>query len=75
MTTRFDCGGCGVHYSVDDDKARGKILKIRCKYCKHITEVIGPPKVTPKEDKLPFWYWYLIGFLTELIVFLIWSFI
>lgn len=39
----FSCDGCGTTYSIPDERVLGRVLKVRCKRCREVVEVIGPP--------------------------------
>ena len=43
---KFVCDSCGMRYHIADQLVRGKIVKIRCKRCKHILEAH-----LPREDE------------------------
>ncbi|MBN2358884.1 MAG: zinc-ribbon domain-containing protein [Deltaproteobacteria bacterium] len=40
---KFVCDKCGTGYTIPDHKVAGRILKIRCKHCRAVVEVMGPP--------------------------------
>ena len=40
---KFVCDKCGTGYTIPDHKVAGRILKIRCKQCREVVEVMGPP--------------------------------
>lgn len=46
---KFVCDKCGTGYTIPDAKVAGRILKIRCKQCREVVEVMGPP---PPESAL-----------------------
>jgi predicted Zn finger-like uncharacterized protein len=46
---KFVCDKCGTGYTIPDEKVAGRILKIRCKQCREVVEVMGPP---PPESAL-----------------------
>ena len=49
---KFNCDSCGQRYAISDEKARGKVLKIRCRKCKQVIVVRGAP-AEPAEPKAP----------------------
>ena len=38
---KFNCDSCGQRYAISDEKAQGKVLKIRCRKCSHVIVVRG----------------------------------
>lgn len=40
---RFQCDHCQTRYAIPDERVVGRVLKIRCKRCRSVVEVIGPP--------------------------------
>jgi predicted Zn finger-like uncharacterized protein len=44
---KFVCESCTARYVIDDERVRGKVLRIRCKECGHVMEVREP--VRPAE--------------------------
>lgn len=59
---KFVCHNCQAKYSISDDKVRGKRLRIRCKQCKSVIEVVDPlsarlsvpaPRSSAASDILP----------------------
>jgi predicted Zn finger-like uncharacterized protein len=48
---KFACDKCKTRYSISDEKVRGKVLKIRCKNCKHIVEVRGSSLKKAEEER------------------------
>ncbi len=41
---RFKCQECSTSYKIADEKVQGKVLKVRCRKCRAIVVVKGPPK-------------------------------
>ena len=39
---KFVCDACGARYRIDEERVRGKVLKVRCKRCAHIITVRAP---------------------------------
>lgn len=42
---KFVCDACGARYRIEEERVRGKVLKVRCKRCSHIIEVRAPRAV------------------------------
>lgn len=40
---RFTCEHCNTRYAIPDQRIAGRVLKIRCKRCRSVVEVMGPP--------------------------------
>jgi predicted Zn finger-like uncharacterized protein len=40
-TVRVQCTTCGARYGIPEERARGRVLKVRCKACSTIIEVRG----------------------------------
>lgn len=49
---RFVCGKCQTRYTVPDEKARGKALKVRCKKCGNVIS-LKPEAAAPEPDPEP----------------------
>lgn len=49
---KFVCDACGARYRIDEERVRGKVLKIRCKRCAHIITVRAPRTMesAPSDD-------------------------
>lgn len=47
-----ECHACGALYGIPEERARGRVLKIRCKDCTNVFEVRG--EVAP--DEVPEWF-------------------
>jgi len=50
---QFFCIECGAKYALPDERAAGKILKIRCRRCSHINTVDGSALVVPGQPATP----------------------
>ncbi|MHB1844952.1 MAG: zinc-ribbon domain-containing protein, partial [Deltaproteobacteria bacterium] len=48
---RFVCGKCQTRYTVPDEKARGKALKVRCKKCGNVISL--RPEAAPSPEPAP----------------------
>lgn len=51
---KFYCDSCNTKYAISDDKVRGKVLKVRCKYCANVITVRElQPVATPPKPPVP----------------------
>src|SRR4051812_25090584 len=46
----FSCDKCQKKYSVPDERAAGRLLRVRCKGCGHLIQVQGPPLEDDEEE-------------------------
>ncbi|MFN0061113.1 MAG: GYF domain-containing protein [Myxococcaceae bacterium] len=40
----FSCEKCHRKYTIPDERAAGRLLRVRCKVCGHIMQIQGPPE-------------------------------
>lgn len=45
---KIDCHACSARYLIPDERVVGRVLKVRCKRCSEVMEVMGPTAVTPE---------------------------
>src|SRR5688572_13896487 len=50
---KFACETCSTKYVIPDERVAGKLLRVRCKRCRGVMEVLGPGRQTTKSEKLP----------------------
>jgi hypothetical protein len=50
---KIDCHCCHARYQIPDERVVGRVLKIRCKRCSDVMEVVGPTAITPGQEDPP----------------------
>ena len=48
---RFECEACGASYSLSDERVAGRRLKVRCRQCGAMVEVVGASSARSLEDE------------------------
>ncbi|MCI0573114.1 MAG: zinc-ribbon domain-containing protein [Myxococcaceae bacterium] len=46
----FTCPQCQRRYAIDDEKVRGKTVRVRCKACQHVITLKGPVAEPPPDE-------------------------
>lgn len=49
---KFACDNCQTRYVIPDERVLGKILRVRCKRCRDVIEVVGPTRNATKVEKI-----------------------
>jgi len=49
---KFACESCNTKYLIPDERVVGRMLRVRCKRCSNIMDVVGPSRSPTKVEKL-----------------------
>lgn len=50
---KFQCETCAAKYVIPDERVAGRFLRVRCKRCREIMEVLGPRQTTGAHSSAP----------------------
>lgn len=49
---KFACESCNTKYVIPDERVFARILRVRCKRCSNVMEVVGPSRSATKAEKI-----------------------